>query len=263
MPNHLFLRLHLKHLFCILLLAITAFSSAQAAQQLYAATGFAGSTGELYILNPADGSVITFVGPLNDAAGNNYGLTGLRYDESRGVLYGITGSSMTAPNSLVIVDPDTALVTYVGGPFNSRLSDFAIDPDTFVIYAISGSSKYFYTVDKLTGLSIRIGNTLLKPHRGGGFTANAQGVLYGVNDKTLFIYDGVTGAATAVGNTNLSLYVGALAFSPGGVLYGLEGGGNNRGSDRQRWLVTIDTATGAATELGETVGDLNALAVVP
>ncbi|MEO7723788.1 MAG: hypothetical protein ABIU29_03735 [Chthoniobacterales bacterium] len=263
MLNHPFPRRYLKNLFCILLLAFTALSSAQAAQQLYAATGFAGSAGELYILNPADGSVISDVGPLNDAAGNNYGLTGLRYDASTGLLFGITGSSMTAPNSLVIVDPNTARVTYVGGPFNSRLSDIAIDPDTFLIYAVSGSSKYFYYVDKLTGISVRIGNTLLNPHRGGGFTANAQGVFYGVNDKTLYIYENITGEATAVGNTNLSLFVGALAFSPGGELYGIEGGGNDNGSDRQRWLVTIDTKTGAAIELGETVGDLNALAVVP
>lgn len=264
MPAHLLLRHPAKYLFCILLFAFAAFSPAHAArQQLYAATGFAGSTGELYILDPADGSVIADVGPLNDSDGNNYGLTGLRYDDSRGVLYGITGSSMTAPNSLVIVDPNTALVTYVGGPFSSRFSDIAIDPLTEIIYAISGSSKYFYIIDKRTGIDTKIGNTLLRPHRGGGFAADAHGTLYGVNDKTLFIYDNITGAATAVGNTNLSLFVNALAFSPGGVLYGVEGGGNDDGSDRQRWLVVIDSNTGAAVELGETVGDLNALAFVP
>ena len=57
------------------------------------------SFGELYILNPVDGSVITDVGPLNDSQGNNYGLTGLRYDPDSGILYGITGSSPTAPKS--------------------------------------------------------------------------------------------------------------------------------------------------------------------
>ena len=51
---------------------------------LYAATGYSSSTGELYILNPLDGSVITDVGPLNDSNGNNYGLTGLRYDPRYG-----------------------------------------------------------------------------------------------------------------------------------------------------------------------------------
>jgi len=252
----------MKYLLSILLIASAAIVSAQGRDQLYGATGFAGSTGELYILSPVDGSVITDVGPLNDLVGNNYGLTGLRHDPSTGLLYGITGSSFTAPNSLVVVDPGTALVMYVGGPFGSRLSDIAIDPFTFIMYAVSGSSKYFFTVDKLTGLTTRTGNTTTPPKRGGGFTANSRGVLYGTNDKTLYTYDKVTGAATAVGDTNLLHYVDALAFSATGVLYGSEGGGSTN-SDRERWLVVIDPATGAAVELGSTVGDLNAVAFVP
>jgi hypothetical protein len=238
------------------------------AQLLYAATGSAHSFGELYILNPVDGSVITDVGPLNDANGNNYALTGLRYDPSTGLLYGITGSSPTAPNSLVVVNPRNARVTYVGGPFSSRLSDIAIDPLTSIMYAVSGSSKYFYTVDKRTGIDTRIGNTNLHPKTGGGLAADATGVLYGANDNKLFIYDKVTGAATPIGNMNLSFYVDALAFSAAGVLYGIEGGGSTRaeGSDasnHERWLVVIDTVTGLGVELGETAGDLNALAFVP
>ena len=68
-----------------------------------------------------------------------------------------------------------------------------------------------------------------------------------------------------MGDTNLEHYVNALAFSPEGVLYGMEGGGDGGDdeSNRQRWLVTIDPATGAAIELGETVGNLNALAFIP
>ena len=260
-------RIQTKCLAIILFLTLSGLAVAQAGLQLYAATGYGGSSGELYILNPADGSVIEDIGPLNDILGNNYGLTGLRYDASTGLLFGITGSSPTAPNSLVLVDPNTALVIYIGGPLGSRLSDLAIDPRTFVTYAVSGSSKYFFTVDKLTGIATRLGNTGLPPQRGGGFCADASGVLYGTNDKVLYTYDKITGAATAIGNTNLLNYVSALAFSPTGELYGVEGAGNSTagGSDsnRQRWLVLIDTATGAAVELGETVGNLNALAFVP
>ena len=235
---------------------------------LYAATGFANSFGELYILNPVDGSVISDVGPLNDSNGNNYALTGLRYDPSTGLLYGITGSSPTAPNSLVVVNPNNARVAYIGGPFSSRLSDIAIDPFTYIMYAVSGSSKYFYTVDKRTGIDSRIGDTNLPPKRGGGLTADAIGVLYGTNDDGLFTYDKITGDATPIGPTNLRYFVDALAFSAAGVLYGIEGGGSTRGdgsdaSNRQRWLVVIDTVTGLGVELGETVGNLNALAFVP
>jgi hypothetical protein len=240
---------------------------AQAGLLLYAATGFAGSTGELYILDPVDGSVISDVGPLNDADGNNYGLTGLRYDPSTRLLFGITGSSLTAPNSLVVVDPSTAQVTYIGGPFGTRLSDIAIDPLMYIMYAISGSSKYFYTVNKQTGIATKTGNTGLLPSRGGGFTADITGVLYGTNDRTLFTYDKITGDATPIGDTHLSFFVDALAFSAAGVLYGIEGGGlTGAGADisnRQRWLVVIDTITGLGVELGETVGNLNALAFVP
>jgi hypothetical protein len=241
---------------------------AQAGLLLYAATGFAGSFGELYILNPVDGSVITDVGPLNDSDDNNYALTGLRYDPSTGLLFGITGSSPTAPNSLVVVNPSNARITYIGGPFSSRLSDIAIDPLTSIMYAVSGSSKYFYTVDKRTGIDTRIGNTNTPPKRGGGLAADATGVLYGTNDSKLFTYDKITGAATPVGDMNLSFYVDALAFGVAGVLYGIEGGGAtySEGSDisnHQRWLVVIDTVTGLGVELGETVGDLNSLAFVP
>ena len=60
----------------------------------------------------------------------------------------------------------------------------------------------------------------------------------------------------------------ALAFSDAGVLYGIEGGGATGAdgpdlSNRQRWLVVIDPVTGNEVELGETAGNLNALAFVP
>ena len=86
---------------------------------LYAATGTFGVQGILYTLDPATGAVLTTIGPLNDAAGNNYGMTGLRYHPTTGIFYGATTtSSPTNPNYLVIVDPATALVTPIG-PFGS------------------------------------------------------------------------------------------------------------------------------------------------
>ena len=120
-------------------------------------------------------------------------------------------------------------------------------------------------------------------------------MVYGTNDKSLYTYNKITGVATAVGNLNLANYVDALAFSPSNTLYGIEGGGattadgsdttaddpdaaddtdmtaddtdaggsDPNSSNRERWLVLIDTTTGAAVELGYTVGNLNALAFVP
>src|SRR5256885_2582379 len=42
---------------------------------LYGATGTFGVRGILYTLDPATGAVLTTVGPLNDAGGDNYGMT--------------------------------------------------------------------------------------------------------------------------------------------------------------------------------------------
>src|ERR1043166_1599531 len=178
---------------------------AQVGMSLYAASGFAGSTGELYILDPVDGSVITDIGPLNDSAGNNYGLTGLRYDPSTGRLYGITGSSLTSPNSLVLVNPINARVTYIGGPFGTRLSDIAIDPLTFIMYAISGSSKYFYTVNKLNGVATKTGTTGLLPQRGGGFTEDAPAFFSGQTEGPCSPSEKIPANATPIG-TPISRY---------------------------------------------------------
>src|ERR1043166_10039711 len=49
---------------------------------LYAASGTFGVQGILYTLDPATGAVLTTVGPLHDAAGNNYGMGGLKYHRS-------------------------------------------------------------------------------------------------------------------------------------------------------------------------------------
>src|SRR5205823_5714024 len=97
---------------------VTAALAARAdAQVLYAARS-AGSTGELFILNPATGAVVQDVGPLNDAGGTNYPITGLAFNPTTGVLYGSTGNSVAATAArLVTIDPVTARVTPVG-PFN-------------------------------------------------------------------------------------------------------------------------------------------------
>jgi hypothetical protein len=58
---------------------------------LYAASGTFGVQGILYTLDPATGAVLTTMGPLNDAAGHNYHITGLKYHPITGIFYGVTG----------------------------------------------------------------------------------------------------------------------------------------------------------------------------
>jgi hypothetical protein len=72
---------------------------------LYAASGTFGVQGILYTLDPATGGVLTTVGPLHVAAGNSYGMSGLKYHPATGIFYGATGhQSPTNANYLVIVE---------------------------------------------------------------------------------------------------------------------------------------------------------------
>lgn len=230
---------------------------------LYAASGTFGVAGTLYTLNQTTGAVLTTVGPLQDAAGNSYGIGGMKYNPFDGILYGATmGDSPTNPSYLVIINPLTALVTPIG-PEGVVLTDIAIDPKTGTMYAVSGFNQKFYTVNLQTGFATQTGSTDLGFQSGGGLAANSRGVIYGVDNFTTYSYDKVTGAPTLVGPTLLANLVKAADFNPSGVLYGMEGGG---GTDNThvRFLVTINLLTGLGLELGTVgVNDLDALAFVP
>ena len=230
---------------------------------LYAASGTFGVQGILYTLDPATGAVLTTVGPLHDAAGNNYGMGGLKYHPTTGIFYGVTmNDSPTHPNYLVIVDPATALVTPIG-PLGWVLTDIAIDPTTGVMYAVSGYNQKFYTVNTATGEAVQTGSTGLGFQNGGGLTADRRGALFGVDNFSFYSYNKTTGLATLIGPTGLGNLVKAADFNPSNVFYGLEGGG---GIDNLhlRWLVTFNITTGLGTRVGQiTVGDLDALAFIP
>jgi hypothetical protein len=229
---------------------------------LYAATGTFGETGVLYILDPRTGAVLTKVGQLNDKDGNNYGLTGLRYDPFNGVLYGATvTTSPTDPNYLVRVNPLNARVIPIG-PFGNFLTDIAIDPATGVMYGVSGMNQKFYTVNIRTGLATQTGSTQIGYQNGGGLSSNSTGQIYGASNFSFYSYDLTTGNAQMIGSTHLRDFVRALAFDNGNALYGIEGGG---GSDSHflRFLVKINLRTGRGTEVGQSINDLDALAFVP
>jgi len=108
---------------------------------LYVASGTFGVQGILYTLDPATGAVFTTVAPLNDAAGNNYGITGLKYPPFTGIFYGVTRDP-TNPDYLVLVNPATALVTPIG-PLGAILTDMAINPTIGFMYAVSGVNQNF------------------------------------------------------------------------------------------------------------------------
>ena len=232
---------------------------------LYATSGTFGVQGILYTLDPATGAVLTRVGPLNDAAGNNYGITGLKYHPVTGIFYGATGhESPTSPNFLVIVDPATALVTPIGPlGVGVRLTDIAIDPTTGIMYGLPELNQNFYTINTSTGQAVQTGSTGIAVVNQGGLAADSSGALFGVTNFSFYRFNKTTGMATLIGPTGLRNLVKAADFNPSNVFYGLEGGG---GTDNThlRWLDTCDVTTGTCTRLGQiNAQDLDALAFIP
>ncbi len=219
---------------------------------LYVASGTFGVQGILYTLEPATGAVLTTVGPLNDAAGNNYGITGLKYHPATGIFYGATGhQSPTNPNFLVIVDPATALVTPIGPlGIGVRLTDIAIDPTTGILYGLPESKQNFYTINASTGQAVQTGSTGIGVVNQGGLAVDSSGALFGVTNFSFYRFNKTTGMATLIGPTGLRNLVKAADFNPSNVFYGLEGGG---GVDytHLRWLDTCDVTTGNCTRVGK------------
>jgi hypothetical protein len=258
-------------LFFLISLGATLTARAQT-DVLLAASGTLGTPGSLYILNPINGSVLGTIGALNDILGNNYGLTGLRYDPANGILYGATLSdSPNDPNYLVKVNPLTGLVTPIG-PLGAPLTDLALDPATNIFYGVSGTTQKFYQIDPSTGAATQIGSTGISFQNGGGLAANSAGTLYGVNlnpnnapDSIFYTYSKSNGMATEIADTGLTNYVRALAFNSNDTLYGIEGGNGDVGGSGKalRDLITINVQTGAVTDLGASVNNLDAIAFVP
>jgi plastocyanin len=229
---------------------------------LYVATGTFGVTGILYTIDPDNGGVLTTVGLLNDANGNNYPMAGLKYHPITGIFYGATANAVVNPNSLVIVDPATAFVTVIG-PFGAVLTDIAIDPTTGIMYGISGFNQKFYTINTDTGEAVQTGSTGIGFANGGGFASDRTGALFGISNFSFYSFNKVTGMATLIGPTFLQNLVKAADFSPSNVFYGLEGGGGIENL-QLRWLDTCDVTTGNCTRVAPIlINDLDALGFIP
>jgi hypothetical protein len=239
---------------------------------LYGATA-AGGPGQLYILDAATGAVVQNIGPLNDAAGTNYPITGMAYSPATGVLYGSTGNNpSTTAARLVTIDPATALVTVIGsfnaGPVNSSgvpstMADIGFDSAGNLYGVGSIGGPQLYSINTATAQATVIGSTGLTSTTGGGLAVSPGGIFYGTPTASRYgTYDSVTGAYTNITNpakpTGGGAY-GALDFD-GSVLYGLNVGS---GSPPPTALVTIDPTTGTVTAVGNSAMSLDAIAFVP
>jgi hypothetical protein len=236
---------------------------------LYAATGSAGVNGELVVLDSTTGALATDVGPLVDASGNHYGLTGLAFSPTTGVLYGSTNNfSPTAPAFLVTVDPLTALVTQVGAftGTNATMADIAFDPTSGALYGLpSSTTNFFFLIDPATGAGTPLGNTGTTNMGGNGLAADQTGTVYGSRGGAsgdLFTFDKTDGHATSVATLTGAPFpnagITALAFDQAGTLFGVNT--SQLGRTVSTHLITINRATGAITDLGASLNNLSAIA---
>ena len=245
--------------------AMSAVSQSAMGADLYVASGQA-AAGELYIINPATGATITDVGPLNDSTGHNYGMTGLAFDPVSGVLYGSSanGNADTSTrDQLVTINPATALVTPIGvysTPAGS-MTDLSFDPNTHILYGIpSVNGANLYTINPANAQATLVGTGAgFLMTNGGGLAVSSSSIIYGTPLTPNFgTYDATTGAFTNIAAPTLpnGRGYGGLAFN-GSTLYGIEAGTASH-------LVTIDTTTGAVTDLGATAAQfLDAIAFKP
>jgi hypothetical protein len=251
-------------------LALVGLSARVDAAVLYGATA-SGSPGRLFTIDPATAAQISDIGPTNDAAGANYPITGLAFHPTTGVLYGSTGNNPAATaGTFVTINPATAQVTVIGlfnaGPTNSSdvpatMTDLAFDAvgNLYGLGSIGGPQ--LYSIDVATGQATVIGTTGLTSTTGGGLAISSADVFYGTPTASRYgTYDSATGAYTDITNPTKPGGGGAYAaldFSPDGVLYGLN---SAPGSPPPTFLVTIDPATGAVTNVGGSVQALDAIA---
>lgn len=236
---------------------------------LYGARG-AGSAGELYILDPTTGAVLTDIGATHDAANGNYGITGMAFSPATGVLYASADNKSAGPGSLLTINPATGLVTVVGSfnlPAGNTMTDLSFDPTSGKLYGISSTGgSNLYTVNTLTGAATEVAASGISFTEGGGIAVNSTGVIYAAPIPGEFgTYDGTSGAYTHVGSAAPVVGVApnhgfvALAFNGTDVLYGV----NLGGSGKVTHLATIDPATGTVTDVGPSVTGLDALAFSP
>jgi hypothetical protein len=246
--------------FFLCVLAVSALVTRAHASTLYGATS--SGHGELYILDPTTGGVLTDVGPLNDSGAVNYSVTGLAFNPVSGVLYGSTGG--VSGHNLLTINPVNGLVSVVGS-FNvgsATMTDLAFD-SAGNLYGISSSGgAKLYSVNLGTGQATLVGPSGVSFTEGGGLAISSGGTLYGAPipgeygtyDPTTGAYTHITSPATPAGGGSYA----ALTFD-GSVLYGdnlvAPGGATH--------LVTIDPASGAVTDIGGSVAHLDAIAAIP
>lgn len=156
------------------------------------------------------------------------------------------------------LDSGTGIASAVGSstvPGNPNAMTQGPQGQIFLTYrtTVSSSDSQFAAIDRTTGTVTPFGAALPIDTRGLAYGPN--GLFYGIADGVsgvidgLYTYDLQTQAFTMIGLTGLKA-IQALEFAPNGTLYGWDVANTGKG------LITIDPATGAATDVNPGVGDV-------
>lgn len=230
--------------------------SGSAGATLYGATG-GNAFSDLYTINPATGAAVS-VGPIG------FAVTGLAFDPTTGILYGVTSNqSPASPHSLITVDPATGAGTLIGDEQlgNTGIADITFDASG-TLYGWSEGSDELVSIDKSTGQATQLGDTGLSTYGSG--IVDVGGILYFTgqgNEQDLRTVNKATGATTVVATLNGGPgFPGdpiAALTTDGATLYGAL---NTDFGDEVAFLVTIDEDSGLITEIGPVVQGLDAIA---
>lgn len=231
---------------------------AQGGCVLFGAQG-AEQVSNLLVLNPATGAVSSSIGPIG------YAVTGLAADPISGVLYGVTSRlDPRSPGRLIRIDRTTGAGTVVGDlrPTTEAAADVTFRADGTLFGWLEPTSDDLVRINTTTGAATIVGNSGLSTF-GSGLAFSPSGTLYFAGSGTagqLRTVNPSTGLTTVVATlTGAPLgtdSIAALAFDPGGALFGvaLDSAGVNRA-----FLVTINTSTGVVTSRGQSVNRLDAI----
>jgi hypothetical protein len=240
-------------------LALILFGSASA-QTLYIATGSNGVPGQLFTVNPATAAT-TLVGPILEGV-NPIAITGLAFHPTTGVLYAVSaGNGVTDPRSFFTIDPATGAATRIGAAGVLQASDLAFNA-AGVLFAWRQNLNLLATVNLATGVPTSLGASGIAGTTGGGLAINGAGTAFLSATAANGTLDTVN-TGTGVGTTGPAITgavfpnaMNAMAFS-GATLFAVN---SDTGGVASTHLVTINTATGAVTDIGALPNDTDAIA---
>lgn len=230
-------------------------SAAARADVLFGATG-GGATSNLYVLSLTDGSART-IGPIGQ------GVTGLAFDRTARVMYGVTTGPSACSRCLIRIDLTTGGGAPIG-PLGLTISELEFGADG-LLYGWAEGPDALARINTTTGAGTVIPGSGIGTFGDGMALVGSTMYVMPEGDNGLF-YTVNTGNGTvaAVGTLSGSpiggASVSAAATDPSTNI--VFAGINNFGVPPS-FLVTVNVITGAMTTVGQTVTGIDALAFGP